>query len=61
MSEYPISVRGEAHVVAVTRRPGRKRVWVASGTYAGVSFKVEDRSEVAAVLRWQEAAILREK
>jgi hypothetical protein len=34
---------------------------VASGTYAGVSFKVEDHTEAAALLRWQEMAILRGK
>jgi hypothetical protein len=61
MSEYPISVRGKSHIVDVTRKPGRKRVWVASGTYAGVSFKVEDHTEAAALLRWQEMAILRGK
>lgn len=40
--------------VSVDRKS--KSVWVAVGDYMGASFRVEDRSEGAALKRWCEAA-----
>jgi hypothetical protein len=49
-----VLVRGKSHDVSVYQKS--KSVWIAVGDYMGARITVQDRSEGAALKRWQETA-----
>ena len=51
---HTLDISGIACVVMVRQKS--MRIWVAHGNYMSAPIRVEDQSEEAALIRWQEAA-----